>query len=100
MSGRFPATGDPQVDQALSGLPDPDALPSPDDLAQAPGDGDHGTGQHGEDGENGVGEDGPEGAGARGPDLTAQLAEHLDGQIADVTAVHRRLQQRLSDLSG
>ncbi|WP_265446956.1 hypothetical protein [Flexivirga meconopsidis] len=81
---RFSATGDSQVDQALSGLPDPDVLPASDGLAKVPGEG-------GTDGEDSESSDG-----ARGPDLAA----HLDGQIADVTAVHRRLQQRLSDLSG
>ncbi|RNI18079.1 hypothetical protein EFY87_18680 [Flexivirga caeni] len=82
---RFAATGDERVDQALAALPDPSAHEREAADRESPS---------GTDGFAPEEESAPA-IGGRLPDPAL-----LDQHIADVTAVHRQLQQRLSDLSG
>lgn len=83
VESRFPSTGDAQVDQVIAGLPDPAAHPRVADAT--PGGADPGGGPSDEAGR----------VGGNLPD-----PGRLDAHITDVAAVHRQLQQRLSDLSG
>lgn len=77
-NSRFPGTGDDRVDRALAKLPDPAVHRQDPSAGQA-----HDADQS----------EPASGIGLPDPGL-------LDAHIADVTAVHRELQQRLSDLSG
>lgn len=105
-ASRFASTGDPQVDRALAQLPDPDEHRRPPDSARVSGhredavgsdethessdcDSRHEPGRAENDGNN----DTATGTHLPDPGL-------LDAHLADVTSVHRLLQQRLSDLSG
>lgn len=91
---RFEPTGDEHVDRALMGLPHPEELRSsqtPADVSDEAPAGSHNT----------AATDG----GTAGTSDAADRADaadkaDLDSQVADVTAVHRQLQQRLSDLAG
>lgn len=82
-TSRFAGTGDPQVDRALAQLPDPS-----EHRRQA------GHDEHADE----HADDGSDSDSATGIDLPDPGA--LDAHLADVTSVHRQLQQRLSDLSG
>ncbi|HWC22055.1 MAG TPA: hypothetical protein VG502_07115 [Flexivirga sp.] len=86
-TSRFAGTGDPQVDRALAQLPDPS-----EHHRQA------GHDEHADDHADDYADEGPDSVSATGIDLPDPGA--LDAHLADVTAVHRQLQQRLSDLSG
>ncbi|MFC6707398.1 hypothetical protein [Flexivirga alba] len=79
-TSRFASTGDPKVDRALAELPDPDEHRRDDELS---------TGRSDDQGSN----DSASGIDLPDPGL-------LDAHLAEVTSVHRQLQQRLSDLSG
>lgn len=105
-AARFASTGDPQVDRALAQLPDPDEHRRAPGSARVSG---HREGAIGSD-ETHEGsacasrhELGP--AANEGYNDTT-IGTHLpdpgllDAHLADVTSVHRQLQQRLSDLSG
>lgn len=88
---RFPSTGDARVDQALAHLPDPREH-----------DRDRGAGTDDRADEVDAPEGNPDAAdgdevAADGLDLPDPAL--LDSHVADVTSVHRQLQQRLSDLS-
>ena len=90
-------TGDARVDAAIAALPDPDRLlpteqPDPDSTDQQ-------TVRIGSEGQDDSGSP-VGGTGADGDDGADPTGETLDDQVAAVTDVHRRLQQRLSDLSG
>lgn len=92
-TSRFPSTGDPRVDHALAQLPDP----SEHDRASAAS-AQHATAGTAPDGaDNTVGEDADRGTASDGLGLPDPAL--LDSHVADVTSVHRQLQQRLSDLS-
>lgn len=107
-SSRFASTGDPRVDRALAQLPDPDehrreAEQSParstrledaarvdaGDTGRSPGHDTEGE-THNDEAHN---DDNVTVIDLPDPGL-------LDAHLADVTSVHRQLQQRLSDLSG
>jgi len=97
-ASRFPSTGDPRVDQALAQLPDP----SQHDRASTASTG-HATADAASDGGDNDGGDNTVGEGADGESTSDGLGlpdpALLDSHVADVTSVHRQLQQRLSDLS-
>lgn len=84
---RFEPTGDERVDRALMGLPHPEMLRSSPALSLTT---DHVTVD--DTTVDDMTTDDESAAGAEPADL--------DSQLADVTAVHRQLQQRLSDLAG
>ena len=84
-ASRFPSTGDPRIDRALAQLPDPDEHRREADSATIVGT-EHVGIDHGDTGS-------PPGIDLPDPGL-------LDAHLAEVTSVHRQLQQRLSDLSG
>ncbi|WP_446667077.1 hypothetical protein [Flexivirga sp. B27] len=89
--GRFPSTGDSRVDHALAQLPDPRAHHDSADAAELGGPGLDGREQVAAE------DDTAEQDTASGLDLPDPAL--LDAHLADVTSVHRQLQQRLSDLS-
>lgn len=106
ISLRFASTGDPRVDRALAQLPDPDAHRQEaedqaarsvqrDDATASDGSGrdDDSAGDDREQDDHGADNDKASGIDLPDPGL-------LDAHLADVTSVHRQLQQRLSDLSG
>lgn len=106
ISSRFASTGDPRVDRALAQLPDPGAHRQEaedqaarsrrrDDASASDGGGrdDHLAGDDHEHDDHGAENDNASGIDLPDPRL-------LDAHLADVTSVHRQLQQRLSDLSG
>lgn len=81
---RFPATGDTRVDEVVAQLPDPRAHRGGPAVGPA------------------VSTDADSAVGETEPALGGGLPDPgpLDEDIAAATAVHRGLQQRLSDLSG
>lgn len=89
--GRFPSTGDPRIDQALAQLPDPRAHHDSADAAE------QNVPELGGREQDAVEHDAAERDTASGLDLPDPAL--LDAHLADVTSVHRQLQQRLSDLS-
>lgn len=84
---RYPSTGDARVDEALAGLPDPKVHEREEASSQ------RSTADHTADIAEGDASESAIGGVLPDPEL-------LDSQLADVTSVHRQLQQRLSDLSG
>lgn len=101
-SSRFASTGDPRVDRAVAQLPDPEehrheptAAPERADTSEGSNNDAEVDAEHEDsDAASDDGED--EAASGIDPPDPALLDAHL----ADVTSVHRQLQQRLSDLSG
>ncbi|GGB32712.1 hypothetical protein GCM10011492_24090 [Flexivirga endophytica] len=106
---RFPSTGDARVDQAVAHLPDPDEhRPNTrhDEAAYSTGSHGHGSvpttaGADPNADPGALETEGPAEGSAEAPsDVSLPDPGLLDTHIADVTSVHRQLQQRLSDLSG
>lgn len=93
-TSRFASTGDPQVDRALAQLPDPAdhhlGSEQPTDAST--------EGSERRAGAELPAHGGEETEPPTGIDLPDPAL--LDAHLADVTSVHRQLQQRLSDLSG
>ena len=93
-TSRFASTGDPQVDRALAQLPDPaDHHLGSEQPTDASTEGSERRAGAERDAHGGEETEQPAGIDLPDPGL-------LDAHLADVTSVHRQLQQRLSDLSG